>query len=196
MLDLVLTNKEDLVGDVKLKGSLGCSGHEMVEFKILRTVRRAYSPESSPEEKDLGALSDEKLNMSWQRMLAAQKANHILGCVKNSVTSRSREVILPLYSALVRPHLEYCIQLWGPQYRRDMELLERVQRRATKLIRGLEHLSYEDRLRELGLFSLEKRWPLGHLTAAFQYLKGPAGKLVRDCSSGSVVIGQRVMALS
>ena len=100
------------------------------------------------KEKDLGVSTNANMKVSEQCRLAASKGNQVLGMIRRNITYKEKSLIVPLYKAIVIPHLEYCIQAWSPYFRKDIDMLEKIQRRATKLIPGLIDLRYEERLKE------------------------------------------------
>ena len=131
-------------------------------------------------ERDLGVLVSKDLKAERQCVKASKTANRMLGLVKRCFSSRDSRVIIPLYKAMVRPHLEYCVQVWRPHLVKDKELLEAVQHRATKCVDGMRHLSYEERLERLGLQTLEYRRLRGDLIEVFRMYKGWSGLKFED----------------
>ena len=109
------------------------------------------------EEKDLGVTISADMKVLEQCCIAASKGNQIIGLIRRNITYKGKKLIIPLYKAIVRPHLEYCIQAWIPYCKKDIDTLERIQRRATKIIPEMRYLSYEERLKECGLKTLETR---------------------------------------
>ena len=124
------------------------------------------------KEKDLGVTMNANMKVSEQCRIAASKGNQFLGMIRRNITYKEKGLIVPLYKAIVRPHLEYCIQAWRPYLRKDIDILEKVQRRTTKLITGLRDLSYDDRLKECGLTTLETRRLRGDQIEVFKILNG------------------------
>ena len=142
--------------------------------------------ESVQQEKDLGVVITNDLKSSNQCIEAVKKAQKLLGYIKRQFRTRNRETILTLYNALVRPHLEYAVQFWSPSLRKDIERLEALQARATKLIPSIRHLGYVRRLERLNLYSLEKRRLRGQLIETFKMLKG-----VNNIDSGICLLVNR-----
>ena len=124
------------------------------------------------EEKDLGVLVQNDLKISKQCTKVVKTANCVLGMINRSVQYKSKDIILPLYKSLVRPHLEYCVQVWRLHLIKDIKLIENVQHRATRMIRELKGHTYEERLTALNLTTLEARRLRGDLIEMFKILKG------------------------
>ena len=109
------------------------------------------------KKKDLGLTISAYMKVSQECGIAAAKGNQILGLIRRNILYNEKELIIPLYKTIIRPRLEYCIHAWRPYRKKDIDILERVQRRATKMIQKLRNISYEMRLKECGLSTLETR---------------------------------------
>ena len=127
-------------------------GNEDAQYTMGDTVLN-----TTVKEKDLGLTISADMKVSEQCAIAAAKGNQILGLIRRNIVYKEKELIILLYKTIVRPHLEYCIQAWRPYRKKDIDILERVQRRATKMIQKLRNISYEMRLKECGLTTLETR---------------------------------------
>ena len=117
-----------------------------------RNAKSTYSlgrvtVKAEDEENDLGIIVDQTLKFSSQCVAAAKAANNTLGMISRTFVNKEKEVVLRLYQTLVRPKLEYCAQAWRPYLRKDIDLLEKVQRRATRMIIGDRDLTYGERLK-------------------------------------------------
>ena len=132
----------------------------------------AHPLEAVDEEKDLGVIIDKDLTFSKHISKQVNKANQVLGAIKHTFSALDNTTFLLLYKSLVRPHLECATVIWNPRYKRDKDALERIQRRATKLLKGLSELSYGERLRALNLPTLEYRRQRADIIETFKILKG------------------------
>ena len=136
--------------------------YEMVGTILSKTMKEKY----------LGVTMNANMKVSEQCRIAASKGNQVLGIIRRNITYNQKSLIVPLYKAIVRPHLEYCIQAWSPYLKKDIDMLEKIQRRATKLIPGLRDLRYEERLKECGLTTLETQRLRGDQIEVFKILNG------------------------
>ena len=127
---------------------------------------------ASPQELDLGVIMTSEFKFGAQCVAAERKAQKILGYIKRVFIHRNRRTVMTLYKSLVRPHLEYAVQFWSPSYRCDIERLERIQARATKLVPEIRNKGYARRLLDLDLLTLEQRRLRGQLIESFKIIRG------------------------
>ena len=165
---------EDWTGDSKMKFNVQkCKVmHLGARNRIFNYFLGGQQLMTVDEERDLGVVLSSSLKCSAQCSSVYRKAGQILGMMGRVICYRSRDVLLRLYKALVRPHLEYCVQAWAPYYDKDKRLLEKIQHRFTRMIPGLASLPYRQRLQELGLWTLEERRNRADLLEVFKIYRG------------------------
>lgn len=154
---------------------------------------RLWQQQHKPLKLSIHLFLEYTISFSVERYLSVvlkEMKNCILGCTKHSVTSWSTKLIMLLYSALVHPHLESCVQVWGPQFKKDVEVLECVQRKATMLVIKLKRMSYEEQIRTLDLSSLEERRLRDYLIALCSFLRRWRGE--GDAENFSLVSSDRM----
>ena len=127
---------------------------------------------SVEQEEDLGVIISKDLKSTKQCIKVEKKAQKLVGYIKRQFKYRDKETVLQLYTSIVRPHLEYAVQFWSPTLRKDIDRLEAVQARATKLVPSIRQFGYQRRLERLNLFNLETRRLRGQLIETFKILKG------------------------
>ena len=142
-------------------------------------------------ERDLGVLVQSDMKVSPQCSNVVKICNKILGLIYRSFTLKSKDAILSLYKALVRPRLEYCVQVWRPHLKKDIELLEGVQRRATRMIEGFKNLTYSERVDICNLTTLETRRLRGDLIELFKIVKGFEGTGISNLNMQSYKTSER-----
>jgi hypothetical protein len=147
-------------------------GHKLETKYSLRDKDKLIELQETREEKDLGMWVTADLKPARQCTAAAAKARSVLGMVYRHFKKLDKAQFLNIYKTYVRPHLEYCVQVWSPWFQKDIDCLESVQRRATKMVTGLKQLSYQQRLDCLGLTTLAERRRRGDLLETFKIMKG------------------------
>ena len=166
----------DILGDWS---SLNGMPFNVNKCKVLHVGRKNVSADytlmgvtipMATEEKDLGVFFSNKFKPSFNCNKASKAANKIVGLIRRNITNKVSEGMLILYKTVVRPILDYCIQVWRPFTKKDIKILESVQKRYTKMIDGCKDKSYEQRLRKLNLTTLKDRHYRADMIQVFRIL--------------------------
>jgi hypothetical protein len=159
------------------------SNNPNLSYGMTKPDGTAHKLEPVSEEKDLGITIDDKLSFNLHIQQKINKANQTIGAIKHTFKALNPTAFLHLYKGLIRPHLEYASPIWSPRLKRDKDALEKVQRRATRLVQGISDMPYPKRLETLGLPTLEFRRERADIIQCFKLINGhDTAQINRPCT--------------